>query len=208
MAIKQKIQTETTQRQDQFLPGGIHTQEAVEFWRTVLKANQWVIEVLENGYVIPFDKEPLEYEEENNKSAKTHSNFVRKTVIEMEKAGIVQFIKAKPLCVSPLTVAEKLEPDGTKKLRLCWDGSRCVNLCLAEQKVTLAHLQRTLEMTTKNDFQVKYDLKSAFHHIKIHNSHTKYLGAAFTNEKGEKQFLSSYISHLDFEQQHIASPNL
>jgi hypothetical protein len=54
-------------------------------------------------------------------------------------------------------------------------------------------------MTIKNDFQVKYDLKSVFHHIKIHNSHTKYLGAAFTNEKGENNFLFPYISHLDFK---------
>ena len=153
-----------------------------------MKANQWVMEVLENGYVIPFEKSPPQYQEDNNKSAKINNKFVQKTVNEMKDAGIIRFVKEKPYCVSPLTVAEKIEPNGSKKLRLCWDGSRCVNQCLTQEKVTLSHLQRALEMTCKNDFQVKYDLKSAFHHIKIHNSHIKYLGAAFIDEGGKRQY--------------------
>ena len=40
----------------------------------------------------------------------------------------------------------------------------------------------------KDDFQIKYDLKSAFHHIKIHRSHTKYLGACFNDDTGKKQY--------------------
>ena len=84
----------------------------------------------------------------------------------------------------PLTVATRDLPDGTQKLRLCWDGSRCINLLLKEQPVKL-HLQRALEITKKNDFQIKYDLKSAFHHIKIHQEQVDYLGAAFTSEEGE-----------------------
>ena len=171
-----------------FTPGGIHTPEAIEFWRKELKAKDWVLETLENGYIIPFEREPAEYQEENNKSAKTHNKFVLKTIQEMKRVGIIQFTDTKPKCVSPLTVAEKFEPDGKIKLRLCWDGSRCVNLCLAEQKVTLSHLQRALDMTARGDFQVKYDLKSAFHHIKIHHAHTKYLGAAFTDEDGKEQY--------------------
>ena len=147
-----------------------------------------MIDTLENGYVIPFDRQPERYEEDNNKSAKTHYDFVKKTVLEMKEAGIVQFVNDKPFCVSPLTVAEKTGPNGKTKLRLCWDGSRCVNKCLAKTKVTLSHLQRALEMTNKDDFQIKYDLKSAFHHIKIHRSHTKYLGACFNDDTGKKQY--------------------
>ena len=33
-----------------------------------------------------------------------------------------------------------------------------------------------------------YDLKSAYHHIKIHRDQTKYLGGAITNPKGDKQY--------------------
>ena len=106
-----------------------------------MKANQWVMEVLENGYVIPFKKSPPQYQEDNNKSDKINNKFVQKTVNEMKDAGIIRFVKEKPYCVSPLTVAEKIEPNGSKKLRLCWDGSRCVNQCLTQEKVTLSHLR-------------------------------------------------------------------
>jgi len=177
-----------------FVPGGIHEPDAVQFWRSELKANQWVLDVLECGYVIPFLKAPERYEEDNNMSAKRQMDFVQKSVTELNSTGIIRFVNEKPWCVSPLTVSEKIEPDGSKKLRLCWDGSRCVNLCLKEQKVTLAHLQRALELTEEGDFQVTYDLKSAYHHIKIHNSQTKYLGAAFVTKEGRKQyFIFNYL---------------
>ena len=182
-------ETQKTEETQIFIPGGIHKPDAIKFWKSELKANQWVIDVLENGYVIPFERAPTQYEEENNKSAKDNIQFVRKTLRELEKSGVVKFVKEKPFCISPLTVAVKTEPNGNKKLRLCWDGSRCVNQCLTQQKVTLSHLQRALEMTSKDDLQVKYDLKSAYHHIKIHDAHTKYLGAAFITETGEKQYL-------------------
>ena len=49
------------------------------------------------------------------------------------------------------------------------------NTCVKEQKGTLSHLQRALEITRKLDFQVTYDLKAAYHPIKIHESQTTYL---------------------------------
>ena len=103
--------------------------------------------------------------------------------------SVVEFVTNKPHCVSPLSVVEKIEPGGKIKRRLCWDGSRCVNLQLQEQKVTLSHLQRALEPTSKGDFQVVYDLKSAYHHIKITESQTTFLGAAFIKEDGTKQYI-------------------
>ena len=171
-----------------FVPGGIHEPKAIQFWDSELKANQWVMEVLKHGYVLPLEKIPEIYEEENNLSAKIRSEFVQRSVSELRTAGIIEFVDEKPWCVSPLTVAEKIEPDGSEKLRLCWDGSRCVNLCLKEQKVTLAHLQRALELTEEEDYQTTYDLKSAYHHIRINEAHTKYLGAAFITDKGKKQY--------------------
>ena len=81
--------------------GGIHQPKAIQFWSSELKANQWVLEVLENGYVIPFEKEPIQYEEDNNKSAKTNAQFVRTTLTELEKIGVVKFVDEKPFCISP-----------------------------------------------------------------------------------------------------------
>jgi hypothetical protein len=68
---------------------------------------------------------------------------------------------------------------------LCWDGSCCVNQHLEKKKVKLDHLQVALECTRTGDLQAKYDLKSAYFHIKIFPGHSKYLGAKFLNELGE-----------------------
>ena len=90
--------------------------------------------------------------------------------------------------MSPLTVSYKTGRDGSNKKRLCFDGSRCINKCIKEQKVTLSHFQRALELTREKDYQVTYDLKSAYRHIKIHPTQTKYLGAAVTKQEGDLQY--------------------
>ena len=143
---------------------------------------------MKNGYALPFEKLPGVYEESNNKSAALHIDFVQKTISGLERIGVISYVQQKPTCVSPLTVVEKSDSHGKKKLRLCWDGSRHVNNCLKEQKVTLAHLQRALELTEEDDFQTVYDLKSAYHHVKVLEEHRQYLGASITTESGEKQY--------------------
>lgn len=54
--------------------------------------------------------------------------------------------------------------------------------------MTLSHLQRALEITKEEDFQITYDLKSAYHHIKINPLHTKYLGASIKKQDGATQY--------------------
>jgi hypothetical protein len=178
----------------QFRPGAIHESSYRSFWKDELKAGNWVMEVLANGYVIPFEYSPPPYEEENNRSAKRQMGFVRQAVAELEAEGVIEFVKTKPTCVSPLTVSEKVKPDGTIKRRLCWDGSRCVNLALRKQRVTLSHLQKALDITKEGDWQIIYDLKSAYHHIKICPEQVRFLGASFTTEQGEKvYFVFKYL---------------
>lgn len=178
---KDQIQTE-------FYPGSIHAEEVREFWRTELKAGDWVMETLKDGYVIPFKEFPPIYEEPNNSSATKDMDFVHQAVAELKRVGIIEFRTERPHCVSPLSVSIKISSNGLPKKRLCLDGSRCINQCIKEQSVTLSHLQRALEMTREQDFQVKYDLKSAYHHIKIHPAQTRYLVAALVEPDGRTQY--------------------
>ena len=171
-----------------YTPGSIHTKDTAKFWKEELKASGWVMDVIENGYVIPFESLPKEYEEPNNSSAKKNMKFVREEVRELARTGVVEYRLEKPHCVSPLTVSEKNLPDGQSKQRLCLDGSRCINLHMREEKVTLAHFQRSLELTKQGDYQTKYDLKSAYHHIKISETQTKYLGFAIEKEDGSVEY--------------------
>ena len=172
----------------EFYPGSIHSEDVRAFWQNDLQAGEWVMDVLTQGYVIPFVESPPAYEEANNKSAMQDMPFVIQAVAELQKRGVIEFRDEKPLCVSPLTVSKKFGRDGIAKNRLCWDGSRCVNLYVKEQKVVLSHLRRALEIIREGDFQVTYDLKAAYHHVRIHPSQTKYLGAAIPKPDGGKQY--------------------
>ena len=174
--------------QTEFFHGSVHQEAVRDFWRTELKAGTWVMDLLQDGYIILFVKPPSGYAEPNNASAIHEMSFVRQAVAELKRLGTIKFFGKKPHCVSPLTVSTKIDRDGSVKNRLCWDGSRCVNLCIKEQKVTLSHLQRALDITDEFDFQVTYDLKAAYRHVKIHLSQTQYLGSAITTPEGSIQY--------------------
>ena len=55
-----------------------HLEEVRDFWQRNLKAGEWVMDTLKNGYVIPFETFPEAYEEPNNASAyQNMSSFIR-----------------------------------------------------------------------------------------------------------------------------------
>ena len=108
-----RIEKETDQTT--FFPGSIHLGEVRDFWQRNLKAGEWVMDTLKNGYVIPFETFPEAYEEPNNASAYQNMSFVYKAVAYLKDSGIVKFIDYKPHCVSPLTVSMKTGKDGTKR---------------------------------------------------------------------------------------------
>jgi hypothetical protein len=169
-----------------FVPGSIHKEHYRKFWKETLKANKWVLSTLKSGYILPLASKPPAYEEENNASARNNMSFVQTEVEKLQRQGVIRIVQEKPHCVSPLTVAERRLADGSIKRRLCWDGSRLINPLLDKDKVVLSHLQSALEITSQGDFQCKYDLKAAFHHIKIFKDHVDYLGAAYIDKNGKR----------------------
>ena len=48
------IDTHEVKKEAKFRPGAIHDSSRRRFWEEELKAGKWVMNVLENGYVIPF----------------------------------------------------------------------------------------------------------------------------------------------------------
>jgi hypothetical protein len=180
-----QVWREEKTEQDTFKAGSIHLPEFRQFWMEELKSDEWVRQTIEIGYVLPLVDLPPSYEEDNNGSARCQMEYVRATVEEWEQQGIVKFVDKKPHCVSPLSVIERITAGGKVKRRLCWDGSRCVNNHLEKSSVKLDHLQIALENTCQGDFQAKYDLKSAYFHIKIFPGQTKLLGAKFVNKEGK-----------------------
>jgi hypothetical protein len=95
---------------------------------------------------------------------------VREEVKRLVEAGQVVRWPVKPRCTNPLSVALKKKEDGSLKKRLVLDHSPCVNVSLEDDIYRLTTLQDAINATRKGIFQVIFDLKSAFHHIRLHPS--------------------------------------
>jgi len=145
--------------EDDFKPGNIHKAEFFNYWRDELEATPWVLNLLEKGYKIPFKSFPDEYEEKNNALNQSQANEFRRKIYEiLEKSGW-QVSKEK---------SDK--EDGSMKYRLVFDASRCVNLFLEEKHVSLMHLEKSLEMTEKDEYQSIFDLTSCYY---LHSTRVK-----------------------------------
>jgi hypothetical protein len=134
---------------------------------------------------VEWEEIPESYEEPDNKSAKEHYAFVREEVKRLVEAGQVVEWPCRPRCTNLLTVATKVRDDGSIKKRLVLDLSRCVNLTLASDDFRMVTLQDAINATQEGSFQLVFDLKSAFHHIRLHPSCYELMGFKVDREDGQ-----------------------
>ena len=87
----------------------------IEFWRNI-GANNFVLDVMENGYKIPFYSCPPKMMLKNNKSALSNAEFVVKAIVDLLKLGLVVKGNSLPHCVNPLSVS--VQSNGEKRLIL------------------------------------------------------------------------------------------
>jgi hypothetical protein len=90
--------------------------------------------------------------------------------------------------VNPLTVAIRTNADGGMKRRLVLDLSRAVNLALEDDDYRMTTLQDAISNTVKGDYQVVFDLKSAFHHIRLHPSVYELMGLKVKQPDGSVKY--------------------
>ena len=98
--------------------GNIARHEFRDFWLNELKADVWTVNILEHGYKLPFTQEPGQYQERNNKSARTEKPYLIESVASLKERGVVKKLRCRPWCTNPLTVSSRLV-DGKIKKRLC-----------------------------------------------------------------------------------------
>ena len=167
--------------------GNIHKEKFRDFWKTELEADEYVLNILEQGYKLPFKEgcKPEKYREKNNKSAVLRMGFATQETERWVAKKVVREVFKEPLCVSPLTVAVRKLGDGEEKLRLCLDLSRYINTLLRKEAVKLAGIDKCLQNLLPGDFIATYDLTSAFHHVKIHEEHQQYLAFSLPGEQGQ-----------------------
>ncbi|CAG2214892.1 unnamed protein product [Mytilus edulis] len=67
----------------------------LDFWKNTLNANNFVLNVVEFGYLIPFYKLPPSAFLKNNSSAIKHTSFVESSIIELLSTGVIREFRFK-----------------------------------------------------------------------------------------------------------------
>ena len=62
----------------------------LSFWRDTICASDFVLDIIKNGYKIPFKETPVPYSIENRSSAKSRDSFVREAISELLVRGCIR----------------------------------------------------------------------------------------------------------------------
>ena len=113
--------------------------KSFQFWRDILQAKDFVIDIVSNGYKLPLLRYPLRCFIKNNKSALEHKDFVKQAINKLLQDGCISRVSSPPHCVNLLSVITG------KQLRLVLD-SRHVNPYLAKPKFKYDNLRCLSEL--------------------------------------------------------------
>ena len=145
--------------------------ENIAFWRSV-GASQWLLNVLCEGYCLPFVDFPLNMRFPNHKSASCHAEFVSAEISKLLTSGaIVEVLSADLRVCNPLGVAV----NSSGKPRLILD-LRYVNQHLRSCKFKYEDVRTAADLFHKGDWFFKFDYTSGYHHLEIFPGHTPFLG--------------------------------
>ena len=144
-----------------------------EFWKRI-GTSKYILSVIKDGYVVPFNQVPPSRDLKNNNSVLTHGDFVEEAINELIFSGRVLELKQKPHVVNPLSVS--VQKSGKKRLIL---DLRHVNQFLEKEKVKFEDWKVALNYFQKGSYMISFDLKSGYHHIEINSESQTFLGFAW-----------------------------
>ena len=147
------------------VPGNIHKQKFRNFWLDMLKAPEFVLKTLEEGYKLPFHTLSPESFEKNNASARAYMTFVREEVRRLEALGLIKRVKHRPMCVLPLSSVF------SKKKHLVVDMSRCLNLYLLHRRVSLQDHCVFPELVKPGCFMATNNFDSGYWYLRVKPDH-------------------------------------
>jgi hypothetical protein len=76
-----------------------------QFWKNVLNASDYILNVIALGYRIPLISEPTSVMLRNNLSSYKHSTFVERAISELLINNYINEVTYSPFVVNPLTVS-------------------------------------------------------------------------------------------------------
>jgi len=154
---------------------GGRVSECAHIWETKT-SNPVVHDWLRDGIRLPFSSVPPNFHNVNRKFTLKERCFIRQEIKSLLQSGCIVKCDTKPHCVSGLSVV----PKKSNQLRLILD-LRNVNAHCNAPKFTYSDINSVVEIVRPEDRLVTLDIKSGFHHLKIHKDFTTYLGFQFEN---------------------------
>lgn len=159
----------------------------IDFWRKI-GANEFVLDVIENGYTIPFYSLPPKMVLKNNNSALSNADFVEEAISDLLKRGLAVQCNSLSHCVNPLSVS--VQSCGKKRLIL---DLSLVNKHVWKASVKYEDLRTALTYLNKNDWMIKWDIHSAYHHILLNDMQTDFMGFSWTYADGNTVFMKFVV---------------
>ena len=147
-------------------------------------SDSYILDVVMNGYKLPFKTLPDSAVLKNNKSARSNPTFVVEEIDRLLDKGVIQEVQERPYVVNPLTVA--FSRSGKPRLVL---DCRHINPHLHLFKVKFEDIREAEALFLPGSFVFTYDLKSAYHHIDIYEEHRTYLGFHWEREGKQKYYV-------------------
>lgn len=145
--------------------------ERIAFWQSI-GASRWVLEVLKDGYCLPFISLPQKAFFRNHCSVVEDEDFVCQEVSKLLSSGAIAEVERDDLMVcNPLGVVR----NSAHKPRLIVD-LRYVNKHLRSCKFKYEDIRTAADLFSKGDWFFKFDYKSGYHHIEIFPQHCQFLG--------------------------------
>ena len=154
----------------------------IPFWRS-LGTSQFILQVISQGYKIPFFELRTPFFKANNASALSNRSFVSKAVNELLHTNLIEEIFCVPDIVNPLSVSTR----SSGKQRLILD-LRHVNTFIFKQKFKCEDLSVAIQIFDQGFHLFKFDLKSGYHHIEIFPAHRKFLTFAWDFGNGSSRY--------------------
>jgi hypothetical protein len=169
-------------------PSGVKgkLKQCLTFWKNELKANKFVVNVIDEGYKIPFICVPPPFYAKNNKSSIDHPEFVETAIAELLENRCVIQVQNRPYCCNPLTVA------AGKKLRLVLD-LRHPNQFVSLSKFKFEDLTHIAQVLDFNQYYFSFDFKSGYHHVDIFQPHQQYLGFCWSHDSSTRYYVFTVL---------------
>ena len=119
-----------------------------------------MLDIISDGYKIPFITTPPPCKFRNNASARKDSDFVTEAVLGLLHDKCVEELDAAPEIINPLSVSVQ----NTGKKRLILD-LRHINLHVFKKKIKCEGLHTIKDIFSRNCFVFSFNLKSGYHHV-------------------------------------------